>query len=711
MKLFYCIALAFCSFIAKAQAPVFDWVTHEGSGTEEVGWKARRLPNGEFYASFGFKGSIVIGGTTYVQGGPMNYDFVICKYDASGNVIWVKQMWANVDNVRFPSMEIDGEGNLYLTTNFQGTLTFSGGSYTPIAAQFSNPLGIFATKISPSGNVQWAKVLVSSFGVGGNCMLAVKTNGNFIICDYMVDSVRIDNSTHHGPHNDQVKNFFAEFDRYGAKQWFTDEPNYKNISAIKLDVNETYLYVAGNYSGSVGFTGASGTSLNSVGQTDIYLAKYQAFGFAYCMWSLNIGSPTDDNVSSLIVDNSDNVHVLAKISSSTSLNSIPLTVGNQPTYFDIISNPSGAIISGSRVCDGSSMFISESSKDNAGNIYYSGEYSGTLAFPSVTVSSNGGNDALIIKLAASTSSHKWTKSFGGLENDRIRAVASNDNELIGVGNFRGIIDLGEWEFTSHGSIDPFLAKLSGCDLPSTNLTSDDTVLCSGQTLLMRATNLAGATYQWFNGGTAISNQTNDSITINVPGAYTVLIDLGGTCKDTLGPVHIVEKDIESPQIITGANCMLASSVTASGYTYHWELNGNPIAGDSPYLNAATYGSGFYSLHISDGEGCMADSDSDVSVDATDCTATGIGSLHMPVNLSAYPNPTCDRIQIDVQPIPAGQYHVSIVDFLGRIVFADIVNVTPNIQSVTFAFDDLPSGVYHIAIKNGGHLFSTKVLRT
>jgi hypothetical protein len=93
------------------------------------------------------------GAYTFTSGG--SWDIFISKLDATGNLVWAKQMGgASQDYGR--SITVDGLGNVYTTGNFGGTADFDpgAGAYNLTSA---GTFDIFISKLDASGDFAWAQ--------------------------------------------------------------------------------------------------------------------------------------------------------------------------------------------------------------------------------------------------------------------------------------------------------------------------------------------------------------------------------------------------------------------------------------------------------------------------------------------------------------------------------------------------------------------------
>ena len=126
---------------------------------------------------------------------------------------------------------------------------------------------------------------------------------------------------------------------------------------------------------------------------------------------------------------------------------------------------------------------------------------------------------------------------------------------------------------------------------------------------------SGLTYQWFNGATAITGATTDSLTTPNPGVYTLRVYLG-TCSDTSNQSTLIVNPLPASSFAktgtTGAICLgstleLTALSIPSSSSYQWSLNGVDIPGATAQIFNASAG-GIYTVRIKDANNCRKTSD-------------------------------------------------------------------------------------------------------
>jgi gliding motility-associated-like protein len=118
-----------------------------------------------------------------------NTDAYIAKYDATGNILWLKQFGGNFAD-KAVDIAIGSDQNIAITGHFFGTVTF--GAFTLTST--NNTKDIFLLKLDPSGNVLWARK------EGGNLSdesykLTIDNQNNILLTGSFQGNATIGNST------------------------------------------------------------------------------------------------------------------------------------------------------------------------------------------------------------------------------------------------------------------------------------------------------------------------------------------------------------------------------------------------------------------------------------------------------------------------------------------------------------------------------------
>jgi len=141
---------------------------------------------------------------------------------------------------------------------------------------------------------------------------------------------------------------------------------------------------------------------------------------------------------------------------------------------------------------------------------------------------------------------------------------------------------------------------------------NDITLCSGATIPQLDAGNAGASFQWYQNGVALANDTLEFYTPATGGTYTVTANVGGIClgRDTINitvaaPLDVTVSDLS---LCAGTSATLQSTSANTGVNYQWTLNGTVIAGQTG-TSIPVNQSGNYQVIISINSGATSCSDS------------------------------------------------------------------------------------------------------
>jgi hypothetical protein len=170
-------------------------------------------------------------------------------------------------------------------------------------------------------------------------------------------------------------------------------------------------YVSGQSFGTVHF----GSTTINASVSDLYVAKLDAAGnYRWIVsFSSGSGSSNSDFFPALALDASGNVYVAGSFVSPTlTLGSITLTNAGGTDLFVAKLDPNGQWLSAVRAGGTGTENVNSLTLDSAGNIYLTGQFTGSSPFGSTTLRSAGLNDFFVARLDAG-GSWRWAVRGGG----------------------------------------------------------------------------------------------------------------------------------------------------------------------------------------------------------------------------------------------------------------------------------------------------------
>jgi hypothetical protein len=350
------------AFSAQSQIPSFGWALQIPSRVHGPHFKLRTCvdPLSNVYITHPFSSRADFDPTSgefFLE--PICRGNSICKYDASGKLIWAKM----IDHYCTTSLygeeiAVSAKGEVYLFGTFQGTVDFDPGpgTYTVDSETKGNT---FVVKFDPLGNFSWVKLwqyidiqgfavsnqgevyvpgtfattvdldpgpntktvtpnvcvlkldaqgnLVWTYVVGGPSgeylrLVCLDSQENVVIQGYQMDHIDFDPGpgiSYIDPSQGQI---LIKLDKNG---------NYRSGSGlifpsrrIKMD-NKGNFISAGEYNGVKYFP--NNDTLRSYGYNDIFISKYGTDG--KLLWVHGFGGPGFDEVGDITVDSANSVFI------------------------------------------------------------------------------------------------------------------------------------------------------------------------------------------------------------------------------------------------------------------------------------------------------------------------------------------------------------------------------------------------------------------
>lgn len=399
-------------------------------------------------------------------------DGFVSKLDSAGNFLWAKSIGnSGGDNAK--SVAVDSNGNVLIAGDFSGTVDFDPSDGTTNLT--SNGEGdIFISKFDPAGNFLWAK----GFGgtsVDSGIFLAIDRSGNIAVTGIFSNAVDFDpgveTSTLTSDGDWDI--YVSKFDTNGNLLWS------KRRGGTGRDIGDGVafdsagnVYSSGIFSGTVDFDpGLETSTLTSAGSNDVFLSKFGPSG--NYLWARKFGGSSSDGSTPISVDATGNIYASGDFTGTVDFDptdgELNLTaVGTKDNFISKIDTFGNHIWTRRIGSSGSEATGARTAVDSSGNVFYTGDFSGTVDFdPGVetsTLTSAGLNDIFTSKIDSS-GNFLWAKRFGSSAADRAQAIAVDiAGNVYSTGYFNGSADFDPTEgllnVTSAGGRDIFISKLN-----------------------------------------------------------------------------------------------------------------------------------------------------------------------------------------------------------------------------------------------------------
>ena len=80
------------------------------------------------------------------------------------------------------------------------------------------------------------------------------------------------------------------------------------------------------------------------------------------------------------------------------------------------------------------------------------------------------------------------------------------------------------------------------------------------------------------------------------------------------------------------------------------------------------------------------------------------------NLTLYPNPVIDQLQISYEMVKAGNVQVAIIDIQGKVLHQQTINSQNGTNHAIISVSHLPEGLYVCRLQKGGKLETIKFIK-
>jgi hypothetical protein len=201
-----------------------------------------------------------------------------------------------------------------------------------------------------------------------------------------------------------------------------------------------------------------GASMVSTGELDVFLVKWNTNGVF--QWKQSFGGTSSDSGRGVAFDGAGNVFVTGDFTGTmANMGGASLVSAGERDIFLGKFNSSGTHQWSKRFGDTAYDSGADVGTDNSGNVFVTGSFSGTVNFGGGNVPFVGGSSDVFLAKFNTAGVHQWSKGFGGLDSDAAYSVAvdASGNSVI-VGIFGRTTNLGSGDLTSAGLWDIFLAR-------------------------------------------------------------------------------------------------------------------------------------------------------------------------------------------------------------------------------------------------------------
>lgn len=246
----------------------------------------------------------------------------------------------------------------------------------------------------------------------------------------------------------------------------------------------------------------------------------------------------------------------------------------------------------------------------------------------------------------------------------------------------------------------------------------DTVLCSGNNLLLQGVSGSALNYQWFRNGQALAGATIKDFPAFLDGSYRLQVTNAYGCSNLSQQyVNLTVKPTPVTPGITGATQVSRNMLTTyqvlpgtADSVYTWTITGGvQIAGGNSNTISVQWGNnpvlGKVEVQETAVNGCTGEVKTiQVSVALSDNRNASLNGVNV------YPNPVEDLAMLELSEMAGKNTVVHLFDSKGALVleqhFTPESNATP--QALYLAY--LPAGLYHLQVSVDSKLFSGRLIK-
>jgi len=391
---------------------------------------------------------------------------------AAGDVVWVAQ-FGSIDDDSGAAVAIDGDGNVYTTGTFRGTVDFDPGAGVANLVAVGS-YDVFVSKLDADGNFVWARALGGTDLDTGSA-IAVDADGNVYTTGHFRSTADFDpgagttNMTPAGTRDAFVLKLNSSGDFVWARQF---GGTLTRVEGLGIAVDDANVYTTGYFESVVDFDPGLVTSfvLTSAGFSDGFVSKLDSDG--NFVWAGQLGGPNFDSSSGIALDDASNIHTTGYFSGTAdfypgALGTANLTSALPAAFVSKLAADGTFVWAGKLGSDSGDTVGQGIAVDSLGSVHTTGYFTNTVDFdPGVGTSnmtSAGGTDAFVSKLSAN-GAMVWARQLGGASTDDARAVAVDDvGNVYTTGEFQGTADFDPGAGTSNltaANIDIFVSKLT-----------------------------------------------------------------------------------------------------------------------------------------------------------------------------------------------------------------------------------------------------------
>lgn len=425
--------------------------------------------DGNTYVTGRFGDTVTFGDDTLTS--EDNGNIFVTKFDKDGNPEWAKNFGGTSGSIK--DIVVDDAGNTYLSGDFRDTGTFG-----DTILEGGESGSIFVSKLDDQGEHIWAKKFsnnnTSIFGGNNASGIDIDDKGNTYITGYFRDTITFSNTTLEGGQSNDI--FVAKLDNKGDVVWATDfgsDDGFDVSSDIAIDA-EGNSYIAGRFDNTITF---GSTTLEGGESGNPFAAKFDNNGDLLWATDFDGGSDGYDKAYGIALDSEGNAYIIGEY----------VEANWKGDIFAAKLDSKGDVLWEKEFdANDSSIGAEAITIDDTDNIYIAASHSGeSISIDKFMLYDESGGNAFITKLDTKGEVN-WAQNIGGINGESIIDIAVNDEKIHLAGYFFKEVTFGNETFTTQSSDgDKFLVKLeeskpeSEIEKPEVSLSVDSNKITEG----------------------------------------------------------------------------------------------------------------------------------------------------------------------------------------------------------------------------------------
>ena len=479
----------------------YSWMKGYGNANSEYVSDVAVDNDANIYVTGTFAGTLSVDGQTITSAG--STDFYVMKMTPDGTVVWLKSGGSSAVE-QASAIALDANANVYVVGLSNDNTSFDGNVFPSRGSKDG-----FLLKLNTDGDFQYVRTLGSY--LDDNALdVAVDASNNVIVTGFFNTMFQIGPTSFFQNGRGSDDSFLVKFDASGDVLWsMTYASSLQDYGRrIACDASNN-VYIAGEFKGTLAF---GGNSLQATNDRDVYLAKLNSSGSA--QWAVQLGTTGNDSVRSLAVSSAGTIYMAYKQETGN-----PIVAKYSTSGVDagtVTFTGSGNVVLNDILCD------------TYGNVYYAGNFTGSVDFGEGPVTSSGsGSDYFIVRYGSDDAVNMHIYGNQSSQNSLNALALDYANNVVAGGSFSSSITFGSDTETSNGLQDALLIKFER--YMTFGIVSELSTNCDASNMGLNVEIVGGEApylYYWSNGSHA------ESLSGVAAGSYTLTVVDNNHCYIT-----------------------------------------------------------------------------------------------------------------------------------------------------------------------------------